>query len=274
MIAARSRVRPADVGLPATDTRRVPGLRREEVARLAGISVAYVIGLEQGRRLRPSVQVLAALARALRLDDAETDHLFALAGAARPAPGRLDRVVRARTARLLDQLAGTPAVVCDPIGTIIAWNELALALLGDLSEARLETRNVLRWRFLEAGRRRIVYDTPAEEERSAVEMVADLREAVARYPDDPDVARLLTDLSDGSARFRRIWADAPFEVERSSTKLVDHPDVGRLRLDCDVLHLVESDQRLVVYTAEPGTPAAEAIRLLAVIGTQSMEVGP
>jgi hypothetical protein len=217
--------------------------------------------------------VVAALARALRLDDGETDHLFALAGAARPAPGRIDRRVAARTLRLLDRLGDVPALVMDATGELLVWNDLALALLGDLTALPPGRRNVLRLRFLNQGpgRGRVVYDSPEDEDRADVEAVADLRATAARYPDDPEVQGLVEDLLGGSEHFARLWSQARVEAARTSTKTLDHPLVGRLRLDCDLLLLPERDQRLIVYSAEPGTPDADALDLLRVVGLQHLE---
>jgi transcriptional regulator with XRE-family HTH domain len=269
LVAARGRVRPVDVGLAATANRRVPGLRRDEVARLAGISVDYLVRLEQGRGPTPSDQVLGALARALRLGDEQCGHLFVLAGSHPPRPGRIDRVVRVRTTRLLDRLTDVPVIVMDAMGGVLTWNDLALALLGDLTELAPHQRNVLRLRFLGAGGR-VVYDSPDDEERSAVEAVADLRTTAARYPDDPDVCALVDELAAGSERFRQLWLSARFEAHRTSTKTFDHPEVGRLRLACDLLLLPDTDQRLIVYSAEPGTPDADALDLLRVVGVQHL----
>jgi transcriptional regulator with XRE-family HTH domain len=271
LIAARARLQPGDVGLPATRHRRVPGLRREEVAQLAGISVDYLVRLEQGRGPHPSAQVVGALARGLRLDEGEREHLFIMAGALRPPPGRVDRHVAARTSRLIDRLADVPVLVLDAIGELLAWNDLALALVGDFTTLPPGRRNILRMWFLDGGGGRVVYDAPEDEERAAVEAVADLRATAARYPDDPDVRRLVTDLLEGSSRFRQLWESARVETSRMSTKTIDHPVVGRLRLDCDVLLLPDTDQRLIVYSARPGTPDADALDLLRVVGLEHLD---
>jgi transcriptional regulator with XRE-family HTH domain len=164
---ARNRRRPQDVGLPAGTRRRVPGLRREEVAQLAGVSADYLARLEQGRGPKPSDLVLRSLARALRLTDDERDHLFHLAGAAPPRPGTIDGTVRASTLRLMDRLTDLPALVLDAKGDILAWNALATALLGDFSAWPPPTRNVVWQRFLGGGgrvclrRRRCFLASPA-----------------------------------------------------------------------------------------------------------------
>jgi transcriptional regulator with XRE-family HTH domain len=270
LVTARNRLQPADVGLPATRPRRVPGLRREEVARLAGISVDYLTRLEQARGPKPSAQVLGALARALHLSEPETMQLFVLAGAEPPRPDRVDRVVRARTSQLMDRLSDLPVLVVDATGTMLAWNELALALIGDVSAMAPKERNVLRMRFLGGGSSRVVYDSPADEEAAAIEMVADLRATTARYPEDPDVQSLVNELL-RSDRFRALWQSARAEAPRASTKKLAHPAVGRLTLHCDVLLIPDTDQRLIVYSAEPGTRDADALDLLRVLGTQRLE---
>lgn len=266
--AYRARLSPADVGLPAGTRRRVPGLRREEVALLAGISVDYLVRLEQGRGPVPSDQVLTALARALRLSDDERDHLFHLAGASPPRPGHIVSTPRASTLRLLDRITDLPALLLDAKSDVLAWNALAAALLGDFSAWPAGQRNVAWQRFLGGGGR-VAHD-PDEDERTAVEAVASLRLAAARYPDDPGMRRLLDELRAGSPRFARLWDEGPVAERRSSRKTVHHPELGRLVLDCDALHVPDVDQHLVVYSAAPGTPEAEALALLRVVGLQDV----
>jgi transcriptional regulator with XRE-family HTH domain len=265
---ARGRLRPADVGLPAGTRRRVPGLRREEVAHLAGVSVDYLTRLEQGRGPHPSTQVLGAMARALRLSDDERAHLFHLAGAEPPRPGTIDGAVRASTLRLMDRLTDLPALVMDAKGDILAWNPLAAALLGDFSAWPPHQRNIAWQRFLgDKGRVSLAED---EAETAQDGVVASLRAVAARYPDDPGLARLVADLRAGSTRFARLWAEGRVEEQRSKTKTIAHPDLGEITLDCDVLHLPDTDQRLVVYSAAPATPAAQALDMLRVVGTQQL----
>ena len=267
LTTARARVTPAQVGMPAGARRRVPGLRREELAMLAGISVDYLVRLEQGRGPHPSAQVLTSLARALRMTPDERDHLFHLAGAAAPLPGHVDGMVRPSTLRLLDRMTDLPVMVLDAKGDLLAWNAMAVALLGDFTALPPEQRNFLRRRFL-TPESRVVRDT--DEERTAMESVADLRAAAARYPDDPGVRRLVADLRAGSPLFARLWDAGRVAARRSSRKTVIHPELGAVTLDCDVLLLPDTDQRMIVYSAAPDTPGGEALALLRVIGTQEL----
>jgi transcriptional regulator with XRE-family HTH domain len=270
LIAARARLQPRDVGLPAGSRRRVPGLRREEVARFAGVSVDYVTRLEQGRGPHPSEQVLAALARALRLTGDQRDHLFLVAGVEPPRPHTIDGLVRPSTFRLLDRLTDLPAMILDAKGDLLAWNELALALLGDVTALAPAERNFARVRFLGGGGgARVVYTSDEAREAADVEVVADLRAAAARYSDDADLQRLLDDLH-ASGRFRELWDASHIAVRRRSRKTFDHPSVGALTLDCDVLLLPDSDQRMVVYSAAPDSPDAEVLDLLRVVGVQAL----
>jgi transcriptional regulator with XRE-family HTH domain len=270
---ARDRVRPEDVGLPAGSRRRVPGLRREELAMLAGISVDYVVRLEQGRGPQPSEQVLGSLCRALRLDTDERDHVFHLAGVAAPQQGLIDLHVRPSVLRLIDRFEDLPVLVLSAKGDVLAWNAMSSALMGDWSALPPERRNQPRLRFLpdpsDPPRSR-VGGTPDERAATAAQTVASLRSAAGRYPDDPGLRRLLADLQQGSAEFRELWADADAGSWRSHTKTVQHPQLGELRLECDTLHVPDADQVLIVYSAAPGTPEAEALALLRVVGTQDL----
>jgi transcriptional regulator with XRE-family HTH domain len=266
-------VRPEDVGLAAGSRRRVPGLRREELALLAGISVDYVVRLEQGRGPQPSTQVLGALARALRLDVDARDELFRLAGSPPPEEGTVDVHVRPSVLRLIDRFVDLPAFVQSAKGDVLAWNAMSAALQGDWSSLPPEQRNLARLRFLHdpAGERMTpVGGTPEERAAIARQSVANLRRAAARYPRDPDLQRLLRDLRTGSPEFATLWDDTAAGAWRSHRKTLLHPAVGPLTLECDTLHVPDTDQLLVVYSAAPGTPEAEALALLRVLGTQEL----
>jgi transcriptional regulator with XRE-family HTH domain len=266
----RARVQPADVGLEAGPRRRTPGLRRQEVAQLAGMSVDYYIRLEQGRGPRPSRQMLTAISRALALSDDERAYLHLLAGEPPGLPPGPAREVRPSVLRLLERLEDTPALVCDAKYDVLAWNPMAAALLGDFSALPEPERNVV-WRFFTDPRARERHD-PADAARFARESVADLRAAAARYPDDPGMRRLLDRLLAASSEFRTLWSSHDVTARRSAHKRLRHPTMGWLDLDCDALHDPDDDHWIVLYTAQPGTPTHEALQLLKVIGTQDLTV--
>jgi transcriptional regulator with XRE-family HTH domain len=257
----RDRVTPSETGLPAGRARRAPGLRREELAMLAGVSADYITRLEQGRATAPSAHVLTALARALRLSDAELRHLFRLAGQAAPESGHITAHLTPSMQRLLDQLDRVPVSVYDAAWNLIAWNPMWAALMGDPSPLTGRQRNVL-WRFFtgEPGRVSHTAEQDAAFEASAV---ADLRSATARYPDDGNLRRLVAGLRAASARFAAVWEAGAVGVHEAARKTVHHPDVGAVTLDCDVLTVQGSDLRIVVYSAAPGSDAAGKLGLLA-----------
>jgi transcriptional regulator with XRE-family HTH domain len=264
----RARVRPADAGLEAGGRRRVPGLRRQEVAQLAGMSVDYYTRLEQGRGPRPSRPMLAAIARALRLSDDERGYLFRLAGEVPgPPPGPV-REVRPGIARLLARLDDIPAMVFDAGYEVLAWNPMAAALIGDFAALPPGRRNIA-WRFFTDPAARGRHD-PEGAARFARGCVADLRGAAARYPRDPRIGRLVTRLRAVSPEFAGLWERQDVEVPRSIAKRLRHPAVGWLDLDCQSLHDPDTDQWVVLYTAAPGTPSHEALRLLRIVGTQDL----
>lgn len=264
---ARSRITPVEAGLAAGTRRQVPGLRREEVALLAGVSVDYVVRLEQGRGPKPSTQVLGALARALRMTELDRDLMFRLAGAEPPQAGRIPMVIRPSVLRLLDRMADLPALVLSAKSDILAWNPLAAALFGDFSEHPVHQRNVMWQRFLGDGLSRLVL-TPEQEAANAAACVGCLRAVRARYPDDPGLARLLAELRSGSPRFEELWQAGRSSELHSAVKTIDHPEVGRMTFDCDALLVPDADQTVVVYSAAPGTDSASALDLLRVTGLQ------
>jgi transcriptional regulator with XRE-family HTH domain len=235
---------------------------------LAGVSADYITRLEQGRATAPSAQVLTALARALRLSGEELRHLFRLAGQAPPEPGRIAAHITPSVQRLLDQLDRVPVGVYDAMWNLIAWNPMWAALMGDPSAWTGRQRNVL-WRYFTGQTGRVSHG--AEQDASfAASTVADLRSAVARYPDDGDLRRLVAGLRAASPRFAGLWDAGAVGVHEADRKTVHHPDVGPITLDCDVMTVHGSDLRIVVYSAAPGTDAAGKLALLTVIGTQQM----
>ncbi|CAM5642539.1 hypothetical protein [Streptomyces afghaniensis 772] [Streptomyces afghaniensis] len=264
----RERVPPTAVGLPAGRSRRTSGLRREELALLAGISAEYVIRLEQGRATSPSAQVLGALGRALRLSHAERAHLFALAGQPEPTDGRLPGRLTPGAQRLLDQMPGTPVGVYDAAWTLIACNRLHAALTGDPSPLTERERNLV-WQHF-TGSPGPVRHTPAQQARFEAAVVFDLRSASARYPTDPVLCRLVTDLRSTSPRFAALWEAHEVSGHMLHTKTVHHPEVGPLHLDCDILTESAGDLRIVILTAPPGSDTASRLGLLDVIGIQQM----
>ncbi|TCC41045.1 helix-turn-helix transcriptional regulator [Kribbella speibonae] len=266
--AWRDRVTPAEVGLPPGGKRRAPGLRREELAHLAGLSVDYIVRLEQGRSDSPSAQVLTALARALRLSDAERNHLFVLAGEVQPSPGRMSAYLPPGVQRIVDQLAGAPLCVTDAAWTVITWNPLFAALIGDPSPWQGRWRNIIYRHFVDPGDRVVM--TPEQQQNFRAAMVTDLRASLARYPRDPDLRALIEELRAGYDDFARLWDQPVVGFHQSEQKTIRHPEVGTFTIDCDVLAIPGSDLRMVVYTAAPNTEAAEKLRLLSVIGLQAL----
>jgi transcriptional regulator with XRE-family HTH domain len=265
----RDRVSPEAVGLPAGGHRRAAGLRREELALLAGISVDYVTRLEQGRAANPSAQVIEALARALRLSGTERAHLFRLAGLVPPGPETVPGYITPSVQRLLDRLTGTPVVVSDATWTMLMANPPYAALMGDPSRWRGHQRNGVWRNFLGPPTR--VRHTPESRRALQAAMVADLRAAAARYPADRRLRHLVADLHANSDRFAELWdSGAVGHHETAQRKTIDHPQVGTLTLDCDVLTVKGSDLHITIYTAEPGTEDAERLALLIVLGTQTL----
>lgn len=264
----RQRLSPTDAGLPAGARRRTSGLRREELAALAGISVDYLIRLEQGRAANPSTQVLAALARALRLTNDERDHLYTVAGQAPPRRTRVSSHLAPSVQRLVDRLHDVPVAVYDAMWTIITWNPAWAALMGDPSALTGRDRNLL-WRaFTDASTR--VSKSRQEADEFEASAVADLRRVVGNYPDDTDLHELVDDLCRASPRFADLWRRRIVSQDGSSHKTIVHPVVGPIALDCDVLTVTGTDIRIVVYTAEPSTADAEKLDLVRIIGLQSL----
>ncbi|MEU9878098.1 helix-turn-helix transcriptional regulator [Streptomyces phaeochromogenes] len=266
----REAMRPAEVGIADGPRRRTTGLRREEVAALAGMSVDYVVRLEQGRSSQPSVQLLGALARALRLSDDERDHLFHLAGHRPPPADGVARLARAGLIRMLDLLGDTPALVLSDLGEALAQNRAALLLMGDHTGLSGDRRYVAyRW-FTDPAVRAIT--PPEEQERHGRQLVADLRAAAGRRSGDSTVSGLVDRLQAASADFRRLWAEHEVAVRRSDRKTLLHPRVGRLLMDCETLVTPDQGQQLLVLTPADAE-TRERLELLRVIGIEEFPTG-
>lgn len=266
----RERLRPEDVGLPSGPRRRTPGLRREEIAVLAHISTEYYVRLEQGRAPRPSGEVLAGVADALRLTDAERDHLHVLAGTAPIRTGLHRRDVRPSILALLERLPLTAAFVTSAVFEVLAWNDLAAALMEDFGRLAPADRNLARRAFLGPPPQTPLYGiSDTAEFRHHV--VTQLRATLGRYPSDPAVTGLVDELRDGSPEFSRLWERHDVQAAPMLTKTFRHRAIGQITVDCDSLTLTDRDQNLVLYTAPPGSRDAEALALLNVLGTDGVE---
>lgn len=256
-------VSPDALHLGDTRPRRVPGLRREEVAQRAGLSTDYYTRLEQGRHRSPSESVLDGLAAALELDQTARDHLFALA---RAASGRRDtgagavQRVRPSLYQLLDQLTDLPAFVRGRRTDVLAMNPLARFVLHDFMAEPVRERNLLRWALLdpEARTRYVNWEATVRS------MVGTLRFDAGRHPDDPLLTELVGDLAVRSPEFRVWWAEQQVVERTAGVKRLNHPLVGELTIDYEALDVVgETDQTLFIYTTKPGSESQERMRLLA-----------
>ncbi|MEU1736275.1 helix-turn-helix transcriptional regulator [Streptosporangium sp. NPDC020145] len=259
---SRGRLTPGEVGLVEGPRRRTPGLRREEVAALAGMSADYYMRLEQARSTQPSVQMLAALTRALRLTIDERDHLYLLAGHRPPEGARAGEYLRPSLLYLLDRLDSVPVQVLSDLGDLLAQNDMAQALFGCVCTVAPENRNiVLRW-FTEPDVRG--YFAPEEHEEQARQLVADLRATVTRRGDDVASRELVTRLRTASTEFTALWDRHEVAVRRSHPYRIMHPELGVIELDCEVLATPAADQRLRVFTPTPG--GSEALDMLRLLG--------
>ena len=266
----RERLRPQDAGLPSGPRRRTPGLRREEVAVLAHISTEYYVRLEQGRAPRPSGEVLAGIAGALRLTGAESDHLHVLAGTAPARTGLHPRDVRPSILALLQRLPQTAAFVTSAVFEVLAWNDLAAALMEDFADLAPQERNLARRAFLGPARPGTTLYGVSDGAKFRHHVVMELRSALARYPADSMVTGLIEELRDGSPEFSRLWERHDVQAAPVLTKTFRHPVVGEVTVDCDSLTLTDRDQRLVLYSAPSGSRDAEALALLNVLGAEGV----
>lgn len=254
----RQRIDPARAGFP-TERRRLPGLRREELASLAGVTVSWVAKLEQGQAHAVSPDVLSALARALQLGDTERAHMFALAGYRPEETPRLNAEVTPALRALLDELEPNPAYLLDRCWNIVGWNDAEARLFPSLRGAT-EPPNLLELVFLD----RELADLMADHDDEVVRLVAQFRLQCTDWPDDDDVAGVVTALREQSPAFAQLWDAKDVEPFSTTRRLFDHPLAGRLEFDHHRLAVLDQpDMQLVVYTSAPGSDAAARLRAIA-----------
>jgi transcriptional regulator with XRE-family HTH domain len=262
----REDLRPDDVGLPAGRRRRTAGLRREEVAQLANMSTDFYARIEQRRGSRPSEATVAALARALRLTLDERDHLFHLSGYEPPARGIRSDHVSPPLLRILDHL-DAPAQVTSDLAVTLVQNEMAVALLGVQTEFEGPSRSLF-YRWFTDPEEREHYPREDHDEHSRT-YVASLRAVYGRDSGDAEARELVELLRTESPEFARLWDQHEVAVRRDTHKRVVHPTVGTLELDCQILTAENNTERMIVFTAAPGSEDAEKLKLLAVVGNQT-----
>jgi len=263
----RERLTPQMAGLPAYTTRRTSGLRREELAVLASVSVDYIVRLEQGRSSGPSVQVCVALARALQLSDTEQEHLFRLAGHA-SGGGRITRMVPSSIRRMVERTGERPVAVFDAMWNLLLWNPLWAALMGDPSASKEADRNLLWLHFTGASDCHL--HGPGSAEALDASLCGDLRRSAGRYPGDPQLQQLIARLTEASPQFRGLWSRHGVDEHGPTIRRVVHSEVGAIDLDCDILTTQRQDLRIMIYTAEPGSESDSKLALLGTIGTQKI----
>ena len=266
----RERRSPLDVGLPGGGARRAVGLRREELALLAGLSVDYIVRLEQGRARHPSDQVAASLTRALQLDDAERDHLFRVAGLLPPSGRTVPWHIPPSVQRLVARLSETPVAVFTASWDLLTWSPLWAALHGEPAERPGLDRNLVARTFgitsrAGGGELRVRHRDGGERFRRS--LAADLRRVQGRYPLDRDLQELIEQLLAGSPEFGELWRTGAIGEHQSERKTIVHPVVGDVDVDCDVFSFAGTDLRFVAYTVEAGSPEAEKLDFLRVTAT-------
>jgi transcriptional regulator with XRE-family HTH domain len=252
----RDRLSPAAAGLPSGHARRAPGLRREELAHLTGISVDYVVRLEQGRATTPSAQVVAALARVLQLSTAEREHVYRLAGLVPPTENEISDHMPPGLQRVLNRLRDTAAAVFAADWQLIWWNPGWAALLGDPSSVTPALRNFARDTFpIDHNGPRLSQWPVTSLARDTVEaaVVSDLRRATGRFPDDRRLSDLIQTLTSGNRRFAELWDAGTVGAHREDHKIVDHPMVGPIAVDCDVMIDSDAERKIVMLSAAPDT---------------------
>lgn len=265
----RERLSAEQVGLFTGPLRRAVGLRREELAQLAGVSVDYIVRLEQGRAITPSGEVVGSLARVLRLSRTERDHLYTLAGLSSPGDRRISDRITPGVQRLLTRLGEVAAAVFAADWRMLQWSPAFAALLGDPASIAPEDRNFVLYRFPEPESRARVTQWPVRLYRqleSDQALVADVRRACASYPDDPRIAELFRRLM-LNEKFAQLWREGAVGVHLADQKVVEHPVVGDIEVDCDVLQAVEDDLKIVVMTTAPGSDAARKLASLVATAT-------
>jgi transcriptional regulator with XRE-family HTH domain len=266
----REALRPTDVGLVSSSRRRTPGLRREEVAVLADISIDYYVRIEQVRGPVPSAQVLTTIAGALRLDIDERDHLLRLAGHPVPPRSRRTDHVAPALLRVLDRLGDTPAAVVSDLGDTLAQNRMAVALLGDQTvHTGLDRSSIHRWFTGHAADRALC--PPGQEQRTSARHAAHLRTSIASGGDDDRTRAIVASLLDRSAEFHEAWARHEIDHAHDDVKQMVHPELGAMELFCQRMSDSGTWQSLLVFTAAPGSESAEKLRLLEVIGVQPFD---
>ncbi|MFI7425397.1 helix-turn-helix transcriptional regulator [Micromonospora sp. NPDC049836] len=268
----REALRPADVGLPAGARRRAPGLRREEVAALAAMSTDYYTRLEQQRGPQPSAQMLASLARALRLTGQERDYLFRVAGQNAPTSVATATHVAPALLRVLDRLDDTPALILSSLGETLVQNRMAAALLGDKSGyTGLARSEIYRWFTEPAERLRYPEDDRGRQSRA---QVANLRAAYGSMGPRSRAGELVRALQQASPEFAELWDRHEVATRFADHKTLIHPELGPIELDCQVLFTEDQSQALLVLTAPPRSEGDEKLRLLAVLGHERFPADP
>ncbi len=261
----RENLQPEDVGLTRGPRRRANGLRREEIAGLSGMSTDYYARLERGSGPQPSEQMVAAMARGLRLSLAERDHLFTLAGHVSPKWAQRSDHINTGLMRVLDRLADTPAQIMNNFGETLAQTPLAVSLLGEQTGLEgMRRANIYRW-FTEPESRDIY--ARADHDHVGRVMVAQLRQVFTQYGADSMAGLITSRLLEESSEFATLWASHEVGLMHTEEKHFVHPEVGELDLNCQTLLDVDQDQILLVFTATPGSLSAERLQLLAVIGS-------
>lgn len=273
--AWRDRLAPRDAGITVGQSRRATGLRREELASLAGVSVDYVVRLEQGRARNPSAQVIGAMARALHLTNAERDHLYRVAGLLPPADDQVSTHIPPGVQRLVARLDGQPLAVFSASWDLLAWNPHWSALQGDPVAMPVAERNLARAVFGDGEARRSLRPSRSENgpEQFEAAIVADLRTAAAAHPADAGLRHLIRELRTTSRSFAGHWGRASIGHHTTDRKTISHPDVGTITLDCDVMTVPGSDLKILVYSAAAGSPDAEALAFIGITrGTHAHDV--